>query len=95
MRAPPWARKVSCMARQDTDSPRSTETPDLLRVDWHEMPRRLREPEVSTVLRCSRRTVRRYAALGLIRALRPTAGHTLYDRDSIRAFVEGGASTAA
>lgn len=60
--------------------------------DWPDLPRRLTEHEVAIIARCSPRNVRRWRSMGLIRATKPAGGRPLYDRESVRAFLEGNAA---
>jgi hypothetical protein len=60
----------------------------LLTAAWPDLPRRLTEQEVAIIARCSARNVRRWRSMGLIRATKPAGGRPLYDRESVRRFLE-------
>lgn len=50
---------------------------------FREHPRRLRPAEAAQLARVSTRTIFRWIGAGLLRAVRPTAGVLLIDRDSL------------
>jgi excisionase family DNA binding protein len=64
----------------------------VARLDWAELPRRLTVEETAAIGRVSDRSVRRWIALGYVRARKPAGGRVLVDRDSLRAFIEGESS---
>lgn len=73
--------------------PRKTNTPRIRAREWDQLPFVLDVPTVAWVLGAAKQSVRRYAASGLLPAQKVGLRKWVFDRDTLRRFIEGGEST--